>query len=145
MPVSVVKGRASRVETSTAISGGSLSGNFFVSSAQLISLLVGQTPVQFAAESVPSVKEGDEVAAVGELKNGAMTAMALRNVTSDVIYYGRSISYPKQATWMGIALVVVGLGTLGALGIGIIPLLFSIVMFRAGKKYQQAWKMIETA
>ncbi|MBI1366657.1 MAG: hypothetical protein GC153_11970 [Alphaproteobacteria bacterium] len=72
-------------------------------------------PVQFRTRSLPSVNDGDEVAAAGASKNGTLDALAMRNVTTGASYF------PPTLTPMilGGVLVVIGIPLIPLLGIGL--------------------------
>lgn len=81
--VTVVRGKASGVEKgmdTTPTRNGAVLVN------QLAGFRVDNKPVVYRGRDFPSIHEGDEIVAAGEMKNGTLQAMAVRNVSTGATY-----------------------------------------------------------
>lgn len=82
---------------------------------QIVSMRVDSKPVHFRTRSLPSISDGDQVAAAGTMKNGTLEAVALRNITSGASYHP-----PTTMVMVGsIALIVLGIPLIAFLGFGL--------------------------
>ncbi|MGH7682669.1 MAG: hypothetical protein ACRENN_11875 [Candidatus Eiseniibacteriota bacterium] len=82
---------------------------------QIVSLRVDQKPIHFRTRSLPSISDGDTIAAAGTMKNGTLEAVALRNLTSGAFYHP-----PTTMVMVGsIALIVLGIPLIAFLGFGL--------------------------
>ena len=94
---------------------------------QIVSMRLDSKPVLFRTRTLPSISDGDNVAAAGTMKNGTLEAVALRNLTTGSAYH--------PATTM----VIVGAGILILLGIPLIAFIgFGFLFIGAG-----AWVMMK--
>lgn len=75
---------------------------------QIVSMRLDSKPVLFRTRTLPSISDGDNVAAAGSMKNGTLEAIALRNLTTGSAYHP------------GTNMVMVGAGLLIILGIPLI-------------------------
>ncbi|HOY77479.1 MAG TPA: hypothetical protein PLN33_06710 [Hyphomonadaceae bacterium] len=112
----VVRGKASGVEKSvdaTPLQNGAVIVN------QLAGFRVDNRVVVYRGRDFPSLREGDEVVAAGDLKNGTLDAIALRNMTTGASY-GPPLVAPMILTGV---LALIGLMAIGLpLGLGYIIL-----------------------
>lgn len=82
---------------------------------QIVSMRVDSKPVHFRTRSLPSISDGDQVAAAGTMKNGTLEAVALRNLTSGASYHP-----PTTMVMVGsVALIVLGIPLIAFLGFGL--------------------------
>jgi hypothetical protein len=82
---------------------------------QIISMRVDSKPVHFRTRSLPSISEGDRVAAAGTMKNGTLEAVAIRNLTSGAAYHP-----PTTMVMVGsVALIILGIPLIAFLGFGL--------------------------
>ena len=84
---------------------------------QLISMRLDNSPVFFRTRTLPSIGEGDHVAAIGSEKNGTLEALALRNVTTGAIYYPSDL---MMTFVLSAALIVLGIPLIAFLGFGLL-------------------------
>lgn len=124
----VVRGKASGVEKgidTTPLRNGAVVVN------QLAGLRLDNTPVVYRGRDFPSIRDGDEIVAAGDMKNGTLDAIALRNVSTGATY-GPPLAAPMALTGvMGlIGLMAIGL----PLGLGYIIL--AIAAFIGFRIYQ---------
>lgn len=129
--VTVVRGKASGVEKgvdTTPLQNGAVIVN------QLAGFRVDNRVVVYRGRDFPSLREGDEVVAAGDLNNGTLQAIALRNATTDATY-GPPLMAPIVLTG---ALALIGLMGIGLpLGLGYIVLaIAAFVGFRIYKVSQ---------
>lgn len=112
--VTVVRGKASGVEKgmdTTPTRNGAVITN------QLSGFRVDNKAVVYRGRDFPSIHEGDEVVAAGEMKNGTLQAMAVRNATTGATY-GPPLIYPIILTS---ALALIGLMSI-SIGLGYVVL-----------------------
>lgn len=79
----VVRGKASGVEKgidATPIQNGAVVIN------QLSGFRVDNKPVVYRGRDFPSIHEGDEIVAAGDMTNGTLQAIALRNASTGATY-----------------------------------------------------------
>jgi hypothetical protein len=82
---------------------------------QIVSMRVDNKPVHFRTRSLPSISDGDSVAAAGTMKNGTLEAVALRNITSGAAYHP-----PTNMVMVGAAaLIILGIPLIAFLGFGL--------------------------
>lgn len=82
---------------------------------QIVSMRVDNKPVHFRTRSLPSISDGDSVAAAGTMKNGTLEAVALRNITSGAAYH-----HPTNMVMVGAAaLIILGIPLIAFLGFGL--------------------------
>jgi hypothetical protein len=82
---------------------------------QLVSMRLDNKPVHFRTRSLPSITDGDRVAAAGQEKNGTLEAVAVRNMTTNSMYF------PPTTMGMVLAglLIVLGIPLVAIMGIGL--------------------------
>lgn len=83
---------------------------------QLVSMRLDKKPVLFRTRTFPSISDGDRVAAAGAEKNGTLEALALRNLTTNSVYYPPT----TMAFILSGVLIVVGIPLIAAFGLGLI-------------------------
>lgn len=83
---------------------------------QLVSMRLNNKPVLFRTRTLPSISEGDYVAAAGKQKAGTLEAMAVRNLTTGALYAPPTI----VAMIMCIVLILIGIPLIPMLGIGLV-------------------------
>lgn len=112
----VVRGKASGVEKgvdTTPLQNGAVIVN------QLSGFRVDNRVVVYRGRDFPSLREGDEVVAAGDLNNGTLQAVALRNVTTGATY-GPPLMAPMILVGV---MALIGLMAIGLpLGLGYIIL-----------------------
>ncbi len=124
----VVRGVASGVEKgidTTPLRNGAVVVN------QLAGLRVDNKPVVYRGRDFPSIRDGDEIVAAGDMTNGTLQAIALRNVSTGATY-GPPLMAPMILTGV---LALIGLMAIGLpLGLGYIILaIAAFVGFRIYK------------
>ena len=102
---------------------------------QLISLRLGNAPVLFRTRTLPSIGEGDEVAAIGSDQNGTLQAVALRNVTTGAIYYPSDL---MMTFVLSAALIVLGVPLIAFLGFGLLFIGFGAWVLRKALSVRSA-------
>ncbi len=112
--VTVVRGKASGVEKGTDTTP---TRNGAVITNQLAGFRVDNKAVVYRGRDFPSIREGDDIVAAGEMKNGTLQAMAVRNATTGATY-GPPLIYPIVLTS---ALALIGLMSLN-IGLGYVVL-----------------------
>ena len=81
---------------------------------QLVSMRLDSKPVLFRTRTLPSISDGDQVAAAGNMKNGTLEAVALRNLTT-----GSSYHPPTTIVMVGAgALILLGIPLIAFIGFG---------------------------
>ncbi len=94
---------------------------------QIVSMRLDNKPVLFRTRTLPSIGDGDQVAAAGTMKNGTLEAVALRNLTSGASYHP------------GTTAVMIGAGLLIVLGIPLIAFIgFGLIFIGVG-----VWAMMK--
>lgn len=83
---------------------------------QLVSMRLNNRPVLFRTRTLPSISDGDQIAAAGNDKGGTLEAVALRNVTTGVIYHPPT----TVVIILAAALVVLGIPLIAFLGFGLL-------------------------
>ncbi len=113
-------GRATNINfgSDIAYEGGGQYGAI-ATKIQVLSMRVDGKPVLFKSKTLPSVSEGDQVAAAGADKNGTLEALALRNLTSGGFYYPPA---GPMAIAIGVVAIVVGIPLIAACGIGLVSI-----------------------
>jgi hypothetical protein len=83
---------------------------------QLVSMRLDDKPVLFRTRTLPSISDGDRVAAAGSEKDGTLDALAVRNLTTNSLYYA------PTTTGLILAglLIVIGIPLIAFLGIGLL-------------------------
>ncbi len=124
----VVRGKASGVEKgidTTPVQNGAVIVN------QLSGFRVDNRPVVYRGRDFPSIRDGDEIVAAGDMNNGTLQAIALRNVSTGATY-GPPLMAPIILTAV---LALIGLMGIGLpLGLGYIILaIAAFVGFRLMK------------
>ena len=115
MPLQTLVGTASHVAHGVSISGSDNS----TTSTQVLSLRIDGRPVEYRSSALPSVADGDAVAAAGKERAGSLTAYALRNLTTGATYAGGA----GARIAIGIVLIVIGVPlTLVVIGLAFIGL-----------------------
>jgi hypothetical protein len=87
---------------------------------QLVSMRLDNKPVLFRTRTLPSISDGDQVAASGPEKNGTLEALAVRNITTSSIYHAPT----KSAIILAGLLIIIGIPLIAVLGIGLLFVAF---------------------
>lgn len=136
--VTVVRGKASGVEKgidATPLQNGAVVVN------QLSGFRVDNKVVVYRGRDFPSLREGDEVVAAGDLNNGTLQAVALRNVTTGATY-GPSLIAPMILVGV---MALIGLMAIGLpLGLGYIILAVAAFVGFKVYKVSQAKAAVKT-
>jgi hypothetical protein len=82
---------------------------------QLVSMRLGQKPVLFRTRTLPSITEGDFIAAAGTEKNGTFQAVAVRNLTTGALYAPPTV----MAMVLAALLILIGIPLIAFLGLGL--------------------------
>lgn len=83
---------------------------------QLLSMRLDKKPVLFRTRTLPSISDGDRVAAAGVEKNGTLEALAVRNLTTNSVYCA-----PTTMTLiLSAVLIIVGIPLIAFLGLGLV-------------------------
>src|SRR5579871_2298539 len=127
MQPSLLLGRASEIRPGAPIIAGPLGPPFSFGPLQVVSLIVGDTPVQFSPQHTLSIREGDKVAAVGDFRGPALKALAMRNYETNVTCFEQPDRYINLAFGIRVVCVVIGLTTLRFFGLGILPILLAYI------------------
>lgn len=105
---------------------------------QLFSFRVNGVAVTFRTSLYPSIAEGDDVAVVGAMKDGAFRVVALRNLTTRADYYP-----PTGAmTFAGCIFVMVGIPAILLLGAGLILIGYGIWILMRASATRKAYRML---
>lgn len=108
---------------------------------QIVSMRVDSKPVHFRTRSLPSISDGDQVAAAGTMKNGTLEAVALRNLTSGASYHP-----PTTMVMVGsIALIVLGIPLIAFLGFGLFFIGVGVWMLMKAFSIRNAVSMLQSA
>lgn len=108
---------------------------------QIVSMRVDSKPVHFRTRSLPSISDGDQVAAAGTMKNGTLEAVALRNLTSGASYHP-----PTTMVMVGsVALIVLGIPLIAFLGFGLFFIGMGAWMLMRVFSIRNAVSMLESA
>jgi hypothetical protein len=83
---------------------------------QLISFRIDGKPMFYRTRTITSFSDGDTASAVGNMKNGTLQALALRNHTTGATYHAPYL----MPAMLALVLVVIGLPLIGFLGIGLL-------------------------
>jgi hypothetical protein len=116
MPLSLISGTSTKVaqgsETTYAASGqyGPIAQHNTV-----ITMRIDGRVVHFRTRTMPSISEGDVVAAAGKESGGTLYALALRNLTTGAIYCPAT-TLPMVGS---IIVIVVGIPLIALLGLGL--------------------------
>jgi hypothetical protein len=82
---------------------------------QIVSMRLDNKPVLFRTRTLPSISDGDQVSAAGNMKNGTLEAVALRNLTTGSAYHP-----PTNMVMVGAgALIILGIPLIAFLGFGL--------------------------
>ena len=135
MAVTVISGSASNVVFGSDVSYAATANGPVAMQNQLISLRIDNKPVSFRTrQGVPSISEGDKVAAAGSMKNGTLEATALRNLSTGA-------SYQPATLWVMVLaglLILLGVPMISFLGIGLIFIGFGVFFILKAWSVRQA-------
>lgn len=147
MALSLVKGKASRVNSGVSIAVAPVGSTWGASSAHVVSLFVDKTPVQFASGVLTSITDGDDVAAVGVLQSGGMSALALHNLTSGSVYLQYDESWMKKMQMMAWACMIAGVVlTVVSFGLSLVTLVpMALYLFRKRGHFMKVKEMAVAA
>jgi hypothetical protein len=109
MALTLLSGRASNVSLGSDYSYAATAQHGPVAiKNQLVSMRLDGKPVMFRTRTLPSITDGDQVAAAGTEKNGTLEALAVRNITTSASYH------PPTTMVMALSavLIVMGIATL---------------------------------
>jgi len=108
---------------------------------QIVTLRVDQKPVHFRTRSLPSISDGDRIAAAGTMKNGTLEAVALRNLTSGASYHP-----PTTMVIAGSILVIVcGIPLIAFLGFGLFFIGVGVWLLMKALNIRSAVSLLQTA
>lgn len=117
MALMLVTGRASAVSLGSDYSYAATARQGPVAiKNQLVSMRLDNRPVLFRSRTLPSISEGDQIAAAGAEKNGTLEALALRNLTTGASYHPPTTMFMAGSA----LLIVLGVPLIPVLGIGLL-------------------------
>ena len=117
MALTLVTGRASAVNLGSDYSYAATARHGPVAiKNQLVSMRLDSRPVLFRTRTLPSISEGDQIAAAGAEKNGTLEALALRNLTTGASYHPPTTMFMAGSA----LLIVLGIPLIPVLGIGLL-------------------------
>ncbi len=116
MPLSLLSGTATKVaQGSETTYAASAQYGPIAQHNTVITLRIDNRVVHFRTRTMPSITEGDQVAAAGSDKGGTLYALALRNLTTGA-FYCPSTTLPMVGA---IAVIICGIPLIALLGIGL--------------------------
>lgn len=117
MAVIILTGRASSVALGSDYSYAATANHGPVAiKNQLVSMRLDNKPVLFRTRTLPSISEGDYVAAAGGEKAGTLEALAVRNLTTGAFYAPGTV-VPMV---LSIILILLGIPLIAFLGFGLL-------------------------
>ncbi len=135
MTATVISGAASAVVLGSDISYAASANGPVALQNQLVTLRIDNKPVSFRTrQGVPSIADGDKVAAAGAMKNGTLEATALRNLSTGA-------SYHPGTLWviaLSAVLILLGIPMISFLGIGLFFIGFGAWMIWKAWNVRQA-------
>jgi len=97
---------------------------------QIFTMRLDGKPVSFKTRQLPSISDGDRIAAVGTEKNGTLEAVGLRNLTTGADYY-----LPTTMPLILSALVIL-------LGIPLLAIFIGVIFIALGGWiFYKAWQV----
>jgi hypothetical protein len=141
MGLEIVSGKAGYVSQSSVTTAIPVGSTPAVMSGQVVQFRIGNGVVMFRSPLFVSITAGDEVAAIGRLKNGVFHAVALRNLTTGAEYCPPTGVY----TALGWGMVIVGVPALGLAGSGVLLIGAGILMLMRGGSIKGAYRKLKKA
>jgi hypothetical protein len=126
MPLTIVSGRSSNVTLGSDFTYAATANQGAVPiKNQLVSLRLDNKPVFFRTRTLPSIGDGDFVAAAGSMSNGTLQALALRNMTTGAAYHPPTV----MPMVLAVLLVLIGVPLIAFLGLGLLFIGFGGFVF----------------
>jgi hypothetical protein len=141
MSLTILTGKVSHVDHSTATSGGTTArGNLLIQTRHVWSFRLNNHPVTYTGLSTASFGEGDELTAAGQERNGTFVIESCRNETTGAVY-------ERQATLFCVlpALIIAISLPLMLVLVGFLIFPFGVYFLFKGLKFSKANKLLRAA
>lgn len=140
MALTVLSGMATKVTLGSDFSYAATANHGPVAiKNQLVSMRIDGKPVMFRTRTLPSISDGDVVAASGPDKGGELEALALRNMTTGVIYAPATV----MPIILSILLIVLGVPLIAFIGFGLIFIGFGVFVLLRVLRVRKATAMLQ--
>lgn len=140
MALTVLSGHATNVSLGSDYSYAATSQHGPVAiKNQLVSMRLDSKPVLFRTRTLPSISDGDQVAAAGTIKNGTLEALAVRNITTGASYYPGTMS----VIVLSALLILLGLPLIAFLGFGLLFIGLGVWFLMRAFRVRNAVTLIE--